>query len=108
MSTHLPEADWKLFRSAREVALDRFCARILEESAALIADENRTYHERYGALHELLRERDRELARAFDAPRRSAAFLQLLQIDALGLLPDDHLARFTAETRDRIQGMRDL
>jgi hypothetical protein len=26
-----PESDWKVFRELREVALDRFCRRVLEE-----------------------------------------------------------------------------
>jgi hypothetical protein len=103
MSPQIPEPDWKLLRTLREAALQRAIVRALDESAALIADESRTPSERYHALHDLLRARDRVIASAFDAPSRSNAMLQLMQLHALGLLREDEISRFTPETRGRLR-----
>jgi len=107
MSRDLPERDWKLFRELRELALERLCRRILEELQSRIEDRSRTYHERYLDVLDVLKERDREIARAFDGPRRSRMLQQLGAIQALGLLEADELARFTAGTRDRIEARID-
>jgi hypothetical protein len=62
MAHDVPEIDWKLFRRVREVALERFCARVLEELEAVRVDASRTHHERYGAIFRLLQERDAQMA----------------------------------------------
>jgi len=104
----IPESDWKLFRTVREAALDRYCAGVLEESAAIIADERATHHERYLRLFRLLGKRDRTLADTFNNPRRSVARLQLAQMHALGLVTDIDLARFSADTRDWVMRIRGI
>ena len=104
----IPESDWKLFRTVREAALDRYCAGVLEECAAIIADERATHHERYGRLYRLLKKRDRTLADTFDNPRRSVARMQLAQMDALGLVTDIELARFSEDTRETVMRIRSL
>lgn len=102
----IPESDWKLFRAVREAALDRYCARVLEESAAIIADERATNHERYGRLFGLLARRDRTVADTFDMPRRSTARMQLAQMHALGLVSDIEFARFSQDTRETVMRIR--
>ncbi len=99
----VPEADWKVFRKLREAALERFCARILDEVDSVRRDDSRSHHERYGAIFSLLRERDRELAQAFDDPRRSQMIWQLATMAALDLLSPDELARFSPETRSVVE-----
>ena len=103
MAHAVPETDWKMFRKLREVALERFCARALAEVEALRGDASRSHHERYGAILRLLRERDEQMARAFDDPRRSQMVIQLATIYALDLLVPEEVARFTPETRTRIE-----
>ncbi len=66
-----PESDWKVFRELREVALDRFCERILNEATSLISDDSSTAHERFLKLCEHVGDRNHEIARAFDEPKRS-------------------------------------
>jgi hypothetical protein len=95
----IPEADWKVFRELREVALDRFCQRVLAEIESAATDETRTNHIRYRAVYDLIHRRDRELAAAFDSPRRSQAMIQLMQIYSLELLTAEEMDRFSAETR---------
>jgi hypothetical protein len=43
----IKESDWKLFRRLRQVALERFCARVLTELRSAVADTDDRYHERY-------------------------------------------------------------
>jgi hypothetical protein len=73
MLPSISEADWKVFRQLRPVALERFCERALAEVGRLASDPNKTSHERYLSVFRLIERRDRELADAFDDPRRSTA-----------------------------------
>ena len=105
MSRDVPDPDWLTFRQLREVALERLCKRVVEELAVMLHDASGTYHERYLDAFRWLKERDRELAGAFDDPRRSQMFAQLAAIHGLGLLGPDELARFTAGTRTAIEAL---
>ncbi|HEX9581518.1 MAG TPA: hypothetical protein VF970_10475 [Gemmatimonadales bacterium] len=105
MSRDLPESDRKLFRELREVALERLCKRVLDEVQPRLADSSRTYYERYIDIFRLLKERDRDVARGFDDPRRSHMIQQLAAIHRLGLLEPEELARFTPRTRDTVEGL---
>jgi hypothetical protein len=98
----LPESDWKTFRELREVALERFCKRVLGEVPRFGADSDQSYHERYLELFRWLGARNEELAHAFDDPRRSQMLLQLASIYAYGLLEPNEFSRFTPETRERV------
>jgi hypothetical protein len=99
------ESDWKIFRELREVALDRLCRRILDEASELLTDGSRSHHERYRALSILLRDRDEDVARAFDDPRRSRMLAQLAAIHHLGLLNPKEIERLHAETRGAIESL---
>ena len=98
MSHEFPESDWKVFRGLREVALERLCERVLDEAANLISNTNSTHHERFGQLFGLIRDRNHDIARGFDGPKRSAMLAQLAVIHSLGLLEPSDMARFSAET----------
>jgi len=99
------ESDWKTFRELREVALGRLCGRILEEVTELSTDDSRSHQERYRALWSLLRDRDEDVARAFDDPRRSRMLWQLAAIHHLGLLNPKEIERLHAETRETIESL---
>ena len=108
MSQAIPEADWKLLRQLQPAALERFCQRVLSEVERIAADAGQTNHERYLALHELMRRRDKELADAFDYLRRSTAIFQLARMRSLDLVTDDELSRFSPETRDAVGALAAL
>jgi hypothetical protein len=99
------ESDYKLFRQLQTVALDRFCARVLSETSRIASDGSKSNHERYLALYQHLREKDRELALLFDNPRRSTASIQLAGIWIRRLLTEEEKARFSAETREAVELM---
>lgn len=98
---HIAESDWKTFKKLRAVALDRFCRRVLDESQGICGNESLSTHERYGKLYGLLQDRDREMADAFDNPRRSTAIMCLMLMVSLGLLTDDELSEFSPEVQRR-------
>jgi hypothetical protein len=105
MAQDVPETDWKVFRELREVAIERYCKRILDEVERFRADASRSHHERYLALYRWLRDRNEDLAHAFDDPRRSQMLWQLAAIHAHGLLESNELAQFTAKTRKTIESL---
>jgi hypothetical protein len=91
-----PESDWRVLRELRSRALQRLCERALGEirDASLAADK--TAHERFLAVYKLVRERNEDVARGFDDPRRSRAFFQLAVMKSLGLIEEEELKRFSA------------
>ena len=103
MSHGFPESDWKIFRELRELALDRFCKRILDQLETLRLDTSRSHHERYLDTFRFLQDRDDEVAHAFNDPRRSRMLIQLAAIHAYGLLEPNELALLSSGTRDTIK-----
>jgi hypothetical protein len=99
----MKESDWKLFRKLRELALERFCRNILEEIAAASAVDTKGYHGRYLDVYKLIHERDKQIAAAFNDPRRSNADLQLALMAARGWLTDEELLQFSEEIRGAVE-----
>ena len=108
MSQGFPESDWKVFRELREVALERLCEQILDDAANVIADSKNSHHERFGKLFALIRDRNHDIARAFDGPKRSAMLAQLGVIHSFGLLEADDMARFSPETRETVESLASI
>jgi hypothetical protein len=80
----------------------------LQEIVRLAADASSGAHQRYLTIYEFMQRRDREMARAFDDPRRSRALQQLSAIQALGLLEVGELDAFTDETREAVEFLSTL
>ena len=96
----IPEKDWRVLRSVSLTALDRYCARVLEEFAAVMKDTGNSPHDRYLRLFRLLNERNESMASAFDDLRRSTATRRLAAMIDLGVVTDVELNQFSPETRD--------
>lgn len=102
---NFPESDWKRFRTLHKVLLERFSERILAELTAAIQSREQSAHDRYIKAYNLIRERDKEMAQAFDDFRRSTAFLQLCIMRRMGLLKDDELELFSEETKSGVKSL---
>ena len=102
MERRISEADWKRLGRLKPIALDRFCQRVLAEVARVAADSARGSHDRYLEVFRLVQERDTELASAFDDLRRSTALFRLARMRALGVVTDQELGEFDAETREAV------
>ena len=106
MALHeFPESDWKVFRELRELALERFCKRVLEDLQPLLRNTSRNHHQRYLDVNRFLQARDKELAHAFDDSRRSRMIVQLAAIAAYRLLEPHELERFTERTRATVASL---
>ena len=97
-----PESDWKVLRAVKADALDRYCARVLDECRAAIDAQGASNHDRYLRLFQLLQKRDETLSDAFDDLRRSTAYYRLTHMRRLGLLTKEEFARFSPETREAV------
>ena len=108
MSSQIPEPDWRQFKQVHQTLLERFCAGVLKELSAITTDPNGTPHERYLRAYKLLHKRDKELGRSFDDFRRSTAVMQLSVMRRMGLLTDEELSRFSAETQNTIRAFESI
>jgi len=93
----IKESDWKIFKGLRELALERFFERVLDEVARISSDSGKTNRERYGALYELMSERDKEIEPIFDHLRRSTAVRQICAFRSEDLMTDRELRQFSPE-----------
>lgn len=100
------EADWRAFRELRELALERFCERILGEIGKL-TEEGGSCRERYGKIYDVIHKRDKQMAATFDGARRSRMREHLLLIFDLGLLTPAEVARFGEVTQVGVKVMED-
>ena len=91
-----PEADWRVLREIRPRALERLCERALGEIKEASAAADKNFHERFLAVYKLVHERNEDIARGFDDPRRSRAFSQLALMTSLGLIEPEEMNRFSA------------
>jgi hypothetical protein len=54
----MKESEWKKFRKLREICLERFCERVLQEAERICNSDNQSAHQRYGNLYGLMLDRD--------------------------------------------------
>ena len=97
------EADWKVLKQVKTAALERACATVLQEIRAASEAPGKTDHERYLGIWGLIRQRDGELAAAFDDYRRSTALARLISLRQGGFLTDEELSRFSEKTRELLE-----
>lgn len=101
----IAESDWKLLRQLHQLALDRFCERVLSEIGQVISASGPSSHQQYLAVFELIMRRNSELAEAFDDLRRSTAILRLASIQSHHLLSEEEFGRFSKSTRDAVEAL---
>jgi hypothetical protein len=99
----IKESDWKLFKPLREIALERFCERVLDQVSSISSDGSKSRHERYLAIYRLVRERDQEIDSIFDYLRRSTAVRQLCAFRSHDLVTEQELHRFSPELRKSVE-----
>jgi hypothetical protein len=98
----IPEPDWKRWRALREIALERYCEKILSGLIKFHSGKD-TAHGRYLKLWKYIRKHDRVLAVVFDNPRRSVAYMQMHEALSAGVITIDELKDMSAETQQLIQ-----
>jgi hypothetical protein len=108
MSSSIPESDWRRFKEVHERLLERYCSRVLQEMTAAVQNSQGSAHDRYLKVFELLRDRDKELGKAFDDFRRSTVVMQLAIMRRMELLGDEELSVFSEQTRTRVEAIAGL
>jgi len=93
------ESDWRALRAVHDAALERYCARVLDDVAG-IASGDGTAHERYLRLFRAVDEHHERIAHAFDDMRRSRGMERLVAMMGLDVVTDEEVARFSAPTRE--------
>jgi hypothetical protein len=104
----IAESDWKIFKGLREVALERFCERVLGEIAGISSDATKTKHERYLAIYRLVRERDKEIDPIFDYLRRSTAVRQIFAFRSHDLLTAQELRQLSPELVKSVEDVLEM
>jgi hypothetical protein len=99
----LKEPDWKVLRCVHPLALEPLCERVLAEIDRVSRDGPTSRHARYLQVFRILQQRDREMARLFDNPRRSHALTMLAQIRSQRLLTENEFSSLSPETRGAMQ-----
>jgi hypothetical protein len=93
----IKESDWKIFKGLRELALERFCERVLDEVAQIGSDATKSKHARYIAIYRLVHERDKDIVPIFDFLRRSTAYRQICAFRTNDLLTVEELRQLSPE-----------
>jgi hypothetical protein len=103
-----PERDWKIFREVRTAALERFCERILSEITRIAKDSSTSGHEHYLLVYQLVKDRDADIAAAFNDLRRSTALRQLAMMESLDVFSAEELADFSSDTQASIKRLSEI
>ena len=106
MPNSISESDWKLFRNLHAGALERLCQKVIEQIQATAAS-SQSYHERYSAIYALVKDRDKQIAEAFNDLRRSTALMQLAILRAQDLVTESELDAFSSETQQFLNFFRE-
>ena len=96
------ESDWKKFKQVRELALQRYCERVLLDLQAISSDTRKSANERYLEIFKLIDDRNENLAYMFDNPRRSCAEYQLAAMYSHEIVTAEEIAGFGEEIRNRL------
>ncbi len=97
----IPERDWKRWRALRDIALERYCVKILDGVTKFKSGKGGA-HERYLKLWKFLLKHDRIIGIVFNNPRRSTAYMQMHAALTEGLITRDELAEMSDVTQERI------
>ena len=100
---HIPESDWKLFKSVRNKALDVFCGRVLSRVASTINDEKLSNHDKFLQIYTTVTDQNRNLAQIFDGYSRSRALLQLTMMQSFELLDEKDIDDFSESTKEHMR-----
>lgn len=104
MPVDIRESDWKTLSRLKPLALDRLCARILQEAGGVIdSSTDGEHHRAYLDLFRLIQSNDKRVARCFDRWSRSQAINILSNWRAENLVTDEEFAAFSEETRSIVE-----
>jgi hypothetical protein len=98
----IPEGDWRVLRDLKQELLDTASDEVLQRADAILAARQGRPYEALLELRSLLDAEDRRLAVLFDDMRPTTAMVRIINLCKLGLFKEEHFARLSPATRDRI------
>jgi hypothetical protein len=98
----IPERDWKYLGGVKGELLEALCRRVNEGARRIASDRSSGEHETFLRLYSYINDQNEVVADCFDDWRRSNILAKLSHLRRHGLLTDEHLARLSAETRERV------
>ena len=108
MHDEIKKSDWKRFKKVQQDALQRICKRILDEARGLADDQSKTYHERYLAVFQLIREGDKDIATGFDDLSRSRMLNQLAFMVSQDLVDSETIEQFSDDVQQKLKRYEDI
>ena len=102
----MKESDWKIFKKIKEIAIDKFCSGVLDESQEVISDQSEHAHNKYLSLYDLLQNRNKKMAFLFDGHSRSKATIQLIAIRSNRLADEALICQLSEELREHTDPKR--
>ena len=103
MEGDLPDSDWKVVRKLHDLALERFCQRVLADVDRINGVTTIKAHARYLEIFKLIEEQDKEIEWIFNDLTRFNAMEHLFAMRSRGLLSEDEFALLSQETQDQVK-----
>lgn len=100
MPSEIKESDWKRFKPLRQLALERYCEKVLLNIGRIATDAGKSHHERYLDIYRLIHKK--ELIRTFDSLRRSTALVQIGLFRSHGLITEEEFSGFSEALRSQV------
>ena len=95
----IKESDWKIFKSIREQAIEKYCERCLSEFQEVI-DRKETAHNRYLLMYRIVENLDKKMELIFQNLSRSKAVLELMAIRAQNLADESLVSKLSLELQE--------
>ncbi|MGI1679955.1 MAG: hypothetical protein K6L75_14530 [Cellvibrionaceae bacterium] len=96
----ITEADWKIFKSIREQAIETYCERCLAEYQEII-DRDESAHNRYLLMYRVVENLDKKMELIFRHLSRSKAILELIAIRGEKLADETLVSKLSPELQER-------
>src|SRR5690625_3127469 len=96
---HIPEADWKVFKKLQPLAQKRYYQRAIEGCKRICNDDSKPALDRFGELHDYVREQSKETRPFLHDFRRSTVIMCVMYMVTRGLITDDELSQFSEEVQ---------
>lgn len=107
MDGDLPESDWKIVRKLHDLALERFCQRVLADIERINSVTTQKARTRYLEIFKLIEAQDKEIEWIFNDLCRSNAMEHLCALRTRGLLAETEFALLSREIQDQVKSFLD-
>ncbi|CAG23257.1 hypothetical protein [Photobacterium profundum] len=98
----IPEKDWKVLRNSKEELLAFACDNIFKKVDRISQSRVDNEHASYIELWQIIQTENNKIGEMFDDLKRSNALFKLVSMRLYGILSDEYLYKFSAETQQQV------